>query len=186
MPSRLSATAFRIAADRQAAAGAAVRQHRGRRHEPQLGDVVVDAAGRARRRRRRPWRRGRTGPGSSRRAAGSGRSSVSLPNSVSSASRAVVGVDVERAVVDRLAGALGLGVRDIVAADRAAGCKIHLVSPSSGRSASACSLNVRTRCHGSKPSLNSCAAGLFRLVSPISTGHERALTEDSHLPPQPQ
>ena len=43
---------------------------------------------------------------------------------------AVVGGDMERAGIDRLAGALGAGVRDIVAADRAAGCKIHLVSPS--------------------------------------------------------
>ncbi len=32
-------------ADRQAALGAAVRQHRGGRHEPELGDVVVDALG---------------------------------------------------------------------------------------------------------------------------------------------
>ena len=33
------------AADRQAAIGAAVRQHRRGRHEPELGDVVVDALG---------------------------------------------------------------------------------------------------------------------------------------------
>ena len=61
------------AGDRQAALGAAVRQHRRRRHEPQLRDVVVDAAGHGRRRRHRHGRRGRTGPGSSRPAAGSGR-----------------------------------------------------------------------------------------------------------------
>ena len=35
--------AVQIAADRQAAAGAAVGQDRGRRHEPQFGDIVVDA-----------------------------------------------------------------------------------------------------------------------------------------------
>src|SRR5436190_13419718 len=34
--------AVQIATDRQAAAGAAVRQHGRRRHEPQLGDIVVD------------------------------------------------------------------------------------------------------------------------------------------------
>ena len=51
------ADAVQIAADRQAAAGAAVRQDRGRRHEPQLGDIVVERAGRGRRRRHRPRRR---------------------------------------------------------------------------------------------------------------------------------
>ncbi len=35
--------AVQIAADRQAATRAAVRQHRGRRHEPQPGDIIVDA-----------------------------------------------------------------------------------------------------------------------------------------------
>src|SRR3546814_15279002 len=34
-----------IAADRQAAAGAAVREHRGRGHEPQARDIVVEALG---------------------------------------------------------------------------------------------------------------------------------------------
>ncbi len=37
------ADAVEIAADRKAAAGAAVGQHRRRRHEPQLRDVIVDA-----------------------------------------------------------------------------------------------------------------------------------------------
>ena len=44
---RLEAVADRIevARDRQAAPGAAVRQHRRRRHEPQLRDIVVEALG---------------------------------------------------------------------------------------------------------------------------------------------
>ena len=37
--------AVQIAADREAAAGAAVRQHRRRRHEPQPGDIIVDPLG---------------------------------------------------------------------------------------------------------------------------------------------
>src|SRR3546814_14169928 len=37
--------AVEIAGDRQAAAGAAVREHRGRGHEPQLRDIVVEALG---------------------------------------------------------------------------------------------------------------------------------------------
>ena len=45
MPVEAVVDAVQIAADRQAAAGAAVDEHGGRRHEPQFGDVVVDALG---------------------------------------------------------------------------------------------------------------------------------------------
>src|SRR5207302_6245879 len=37
--------AVEVAADRKPAAGAAIGQHRGRRHEPQLRDIVIDALG---------------------------------------------------------------------------------------------------------------------------------------------
>ena len=91
-----------IAGDRQAAPGAAVRQHRRRRHEPQLRDIVVEplgvlgVVGIGRR------RRGRTGPGSFRRAADSGPVSVSLPKSVSSASRRMIDLDRIELRRDRL------------------------------------------------------------------------------------
>ena len=60
------------AGDRQAAIGAAVRQHRRRRHEPEPARCSRRCAGRGRRRRRRPSPRGRTCPGRTCPAAGSG------------------------------------------------------------------------------------------------------------------
>ena len=61
------------AGDRQAALRAAVRQHRRRRHEPQLRHVVVDALRVAGVVAVVARRRGRTGPGTPRPASGSGR-----------------------------------------------------------------------------------------------------------------
>ena len=152
--------AVQIAADRQAAAGAAVRQHGGCRHEPQLGDIVVDALGMA------------LIVGIGRRDAGEQILVGFAGQQIAVAQRVLaefgqkrvavrVGFHVERAGIDRLAGPLGFGDRNVVGAYIARGRKIHLFSPCYWPFCDGLFCFCSTRCHGAEPSPYSSSAGHF-------------------------
>ena len=77
-----------------------------------------------------------------------------------------VGFDVEPLGIDGLAVALGFGDRNVVGAYFARGRKIHCSSPSIRPFDDGLFCFCSTRCHGSEPSLNSSAAGLFHCSFP--------------------
>ncbi len=152
--------AVQIAADRKAAAGAAVGQDRRRRHEPQLGDIVVDPLGMVL-------------------VVGIGRSDAGEQILIFLAGKQIavaqrllaefgqqriaarIGRDVERAGVDRLAGARRPGDRNIIRADIARGRKIHHHSPYYWPFCDGLFCFCSTRCHDAETSSISCPAGAF-------------------------
>ena len=146
------ADAVQIAADRQAAAGAAVGQNRSRGHEPQFGDVIIDAL--------RMF--GVVGIG--RGDAGEEVLVILAREQIAVAQRvlaefgqervaAVVGDDREGARVDSLAVAHRRG-GTIVGRDVRSGRKIHVTSPFLATLLEDRMFFVRsTRCHARHPSL---------------------------------
>ena len=174
--------AVEIAADRQAAAGAAVAQHRGRRHEPQLRDVIVDAlrvcgiVGISRSDAREQI------------LVALARQQIAVAQRVlaelgQQSVAAVVGDDIERAVVDRFAGARGR--RNVVARDFLPMRKIHCASPSfDGPVEDRLFANCSTRSHDGHPSLFRASTGLFSCLVPVEIGDELARHRNIVIPAQ--
>ncbi len=120
--------AVQIAADRQAAFGAAVGQDRRRRHEPELGDIVVDALGML-----GIVGIGRGDAGEEILVGFAGQEIAVAQGFLAELGQlfvaAVIDLDVESALRDLLAVALGFAFLDVIGWNVAAGRKVHLITP---------------------------------------------------------